>query len=133
MKYKSPHVIADPPSTGESSDEISIHSLIDRMRDTWAAGGAIGYAECFCTGHGHTSAFVNIRRPMPSGMGSNWPNNGLLRYRANRLSRKISRVRLSVVFPKCLTRAVRATSAALRGAETNATEVASTNGAEQFS
>ena len=47
MKYKSPQVTADPPSIDESPDLIALRSLIDRMRDTWAAGDANGYAGCF--------------------------------------------------------------------------------------
>lgn len=47
MKYKSPHVTADPPSTAETPDVIAVRSVIDRMRDTWAAGDATGYADCF--------------------------------------------------------------------------------------
>jgi uncharacterized protein (TIGR02246 family) len=42
MKYKSPPVIADPPD-----DVIAIRSLLDRLRETWAAGDALGYADCF--------------------------------------------------------------------------------------
>jgi uncharacterized protein (TIGR02246 family) len=47
MKHKPPDVPADPPPTAESPDEIAIRLLMDRMRDTWAAGDAIGYADCF--------------------------------------------------------------------------------------
>jgi len=47
MKYKPPHVTADPPLSAESPDVIAIRSLIDGMCDTWAAGNATGYAECF--------------------------------------------------------------------------------------
>jgi uncharacterized protein (TIGR02246 family) len=47
MKDKPPDVPADPPSNTESPDVIAIRLLMDRMRDTWAAGDAIGYADCF--------------------------------------------------------------------------------------
>ena len=47
MKYKSAHVTADQPSTTESPDVIAVRSLIDRMCDSWAAGDAMGYADCF--------------------------------------------------------------------------------------
>jgi hydroxymethylpyrimidine pyrophosphatase-like HAD family hydrolase len=40
MKYKSPHVIAGPPSTAESPDVIAIRSLIDRIV---AENGALLY------------------------------------------------------------------------------------------
>lgn len=36
-----------PQATAESPDILAIHSLLDRLRETWAAGDAVGYAHCF--------------------------------------------------------------------------------------
>jgi uncharacterized protein (TIGR02246 family) len=54
MKYELPQLTADPPSTAQTPDMIAVRSLIDRMCDTWAAGDAIGYADCFS----HDSDYV---------------------------------------------------------------------------